>query len=281
MQVLPLSDSFGIAVRDIDLSRTFTDAEFDIIHRLFVNHKLVCFKDQSLSAADQIAFSQRFGPLEVHVLSQYNHPDHPEIFRLSNRVVDGKPMGISDGGSYWHSDLAFQVQPAKATILNALEIPAEGGDTLFIDMEAAYNALSDEWKARLDGLRAIHRYRPRATTDGQTTQVKMTEEQKQKTPDVDHPLIRTNPDTGRKAIFAHPGMTVEIVGLGKAESDEILEFLFAHTIQPQFRYDFRWSPGDVVMWDNRSTMHSATTRDLPAGQHRTLYRTTVQGERPI
>lgn len=281
MQVLPLSGSFGIEVRDIDLSRNFTDAEFDVIHRLFVDHKLVCFKDQSLSAADQIAFSQRFGPLEVHVLAQYNHPDHPEIFRLSNRVVDGKPMGISDGGSYWHSDLAFQVQPAKATILNALEIPPEGGDTLFIDMEAAYNALSDAWKARLDGLRAIHRYRPRATTDGQTTQVKMTEEQKQKTPDVDHPLIRTNPDTGRKAIFAHPGMTVEVVGLDKAASDEILEFLFAHTIQPQFRYDFRWSPGDVVMWDNRSTMHSATTRDLPAGQHRTLYRTTVQGERPI
>ncbi|TMS57168.1 TauD/TfdA family dioxygenase [Imbroritus primus] len=281
MQVLPLSGSFGIEVRDIDLSRNFTEAEFDVIHRLFVDHKLVCFKDQSLSAADQIAFSRRFGPLEVHVLTQYNHPDHPEIFRLSNRVVDGKPMGISDGGSYWHSDLAFQVQPAKATILNALEIPPEGGDTLFIDMEAAYNALSDEWKARLEGLRAIHRYRPRATTDGQTTQVKMTEEQKQKTPDVDHPLIRTNPDTGRKAIFAHPGMTVEVVGLDKAESDEILEFLFAHTIQPQFRYDFRWSPGDVVMWDNRSTMHSATTRDLPAGQHRTLYRTTVQGERPI
>lgn len=281
MQVLPLSGSFGIEVRDIDLSRNFTDAEFDVIHRLFVDHKLVCFKDQSLSAADQIAFSQRFGPLEVHVLAQYNHPDHPEIFRLSNRVVDGKPMGISDGGSYWHSDLAFQVQPAKATILNALEIPPEGGDTLFIDMEAAYNALSDAWKARLDGLRAIHRYRPRTTTDGQTTQVKMTEEQKQKTPDVDHPLIRTNPDTGRKAIFAHPGMTVEVVGLDKAASDEILEFLFAHTIQPQFRYDFRWSPGDVVMWDNRSTMHSATTRDLPAGQHRTLYRTTVQGERPI
>ena len=109
----------------------------------------------------------------------------------------------------------------------------------------------------------------------------MTEEQKQKTPDVDHPLIRTNPDTGRKAIFAHPGMTVEILGLPKAESDEILQFLFAHTVKPQFRYDFRWSPGDVVMWDNRSTMHSATTRDLPAGQHRTLYRTTVQGERPI
>ncbi|WP_428852197.1 TauD/TfdA dioxygenase family protein [Imbroritus primus] len=281
MQVLPLSGSFGIEVRDIDLSRNFTEAEFDVIHRLFVDHKLVCFKDQSLSAADQIAFSRRFGPLEVHVLTQYNHPDYPEIFRLSNRVVDGKPMGISDGGSYWHSDLAFQVQPAKATILNALEIPSEGGDTLFIDMEAAYNALSDEWKARLEGLRAIHRYRPRATTDGQTTQVKMTEEQKQKTPDVDHPLIRTNPDTGRKAIFAHPGMTVEVVGLDKAESDEILEFLFAHTIQPQFRYDFCWSPGDVVMWDNRSTMHSATTRDLPAGQHRTLYRTTVQGERPI
>lgn len=281
MQVLPLSGSFGAEVRDIDLSRNFTDEEFDVIHRVFVDNKLVCFKDQALSAADQIAFSQRFGPLEVHLLTQYNHPDHPEIFRLSNRVVDGKPMGISDGGSYWHSDFAFQEQPAKATLLNALEIPPEGGDTLFVDMEAAYAALAAEWKERLHGLRAIHRYRRKPATDGQTTQVALTDAQKQQTPDVDHPLIRTNPDTGRKAIFAHPGMTAEVVGLSKAESDEILEFLFAHTIQPQFRYDFRWSPGDVVMWDNRSTMHSATTRNLPAGQHRTLYRTTVRGERPI
>jgi taurine dioxygenase len=281
MQVSPLSERFGAALSGIDLSRELSQDEFDHIHRLFVDHKLLCFKNQSLPAAAQIAFSRRFGPLEVHLLSQYNHPEHPEIFRLSNRVVDGQPQGIADGGSYWHSDLAFQECPAKATILNALEIPAEGGDTLFADMEAAYEALSDEWKQRLDGLQAVHRYRKRQSAQEQGTRVELTAQQKAQTPDVVHPLVRTNPDTGRKAIFAHPGMTAEIVGLPAEESDRILNFLFEHTVKPQFRFDFRWSPGDVVMWDNRSTMHSATTRDLPAGQYRSLYRTTVRGERPV
>jgi len=281
MQITALSPRFGIAIEGVDLNQAMSDDEFAHIHHLFVDNKLVCFKGQSLSAPGQIEFSKRFGPLEIHLLTQYNHPDHPEIFRLSNRVVDGKPQGISDGGSYWHSDFAFQEHPAKATILNALEIPPEGGDTLFVDMEAAYEALSPEWKARLQGLRAVHRYRRNKSADGQSTKVELNESQKAQTPDVVHPLIRTNPDTGRKAIFAHKGMTAEIVGLSAQESDEILNFLFEHTIQPEFRYDFRWSPGDVVMWDNRSTMHSATTRNLPAGQYRSLYRTTVRGERPV
>jgi len=281
MQVTPLSPRFGIAIEGIDLNAPLSDDAFAELHKLFVDNKLVCFKNQALSAKGQIAFSKRFGPLEVHVLTQYNHPDHPEIFRLSNRVVDGKPLGIADGGSYWHSDLAFQEYPAKATILNALEVPPEGGDTLFADMEAAYEALSPEWKARLEGLRAVHRYRRKPTSNDQSTRVELNEEQKAKTPDVVHPLIRTNPDTGRRAIFAHPGMTAEIVGLPAQEGDDILNYLFEHTVLPEFRHDFRWSPGDVVMWDNRSTMHSATTRNLPAGQYRTLYRTTVRGERPV
>lgn len=222
MQISPLSERFGVAIDGIDLGSALDPEAFDRLHRLFVDHKLVCFKNQSLSAEAQIAFSRRFGPLEVHILSQYNHPEHPEIFRLSNRVVDGKPMGISDGGSYWHSDLAFQEQPAKATILNALEIPPEGGDTLFVNMEAAYEALSDEWKQRLQGLQAVHRYRRRQTTDGQSTQVELNDAQKNQTPDVVHPLIRTNPDTGRQSIFAHKGMTAEIVGLPREESDRIL-----------------------------------------------------------
>jgi taurine dioxygenase len=281
MQITPLSPRFGIAIEGVDLNQAFSDNAFAEIHKLFVDNKLVCFKNQSLSAEGQIAFSKRFGPLEVHLLTQYNHPDHPEIFRLSNRVVDGKPMGIADGGSYWHSDLAFQECPAKATILNALEIPPEGGDTLFANMEAAYEALSPEWKSRLEGLQAVHRYRRKQNVENQSTRVELNDQQKAQTPDVVHPLIRTNPDTGRRAIFAHPGMTAEIVGLPIEESNAILEFLFDHCVRPEFRYDFQWSPGDVVMWDNRATMHSATTRDLPPGQYRSLYRTTVRGERPV
>lgn len=281
MQVTALSPRFGISIEGVDLNRPLNEDEFAHVYRLFADNKLVCFKNQSLSAAGQIEFSKRFGPLEVHLLTQYNHPDHPEIFRLSNRIVDGKPMGIADGGSYWHSDFAFKEQPAKATILNAIEIPPEGGDTLFVDMEAAYEALSAQWKERLQGLGAVHRYRRNKAAAGQSTKVELSETQKTQTPDVVHPLIRTNPDTGRQSIFAHKGMTAEIVGLSASESDEILSFLFQHTIQPEFRYDFRWSPGDVVMWDNRSTMHSATTSNLPAGQYRSLYRTTVRGERPV
>lgn len=281
MQFRPLSASLGASVHDIDLSAPMDDDTFEAIHRAFLDRKLLAFKNQSLPAADQITFSRRFGPLMVHVLAQYNHPEHPEIFRLSNRVVDGVAQGIADGGSYWHSDFAFHEKPAKATLLNALEIPAEGGDTLFVDMEAAWNALPEAERIRLRPLKAVHRYRKRSDTTEQTTRVELTEAQRRQTPDVIHPLIRTNGESGRLAIFAHPGMTAEIVGLPPAESREILEGLFAHCVRDEFRYAYRWSPGDVVIWDNRSTMHSATTRSLPAGAHRTLYRTTMQGERPV
>ena len=280
MQIRPLSDHLGAEVRGLDLSAPLSDEQFADVHRTFIDHKMLCFKEQSLSARAQVDFSRRFGPLMVHVLTQYNHPEFPEIFRLSNRVIDGVPQGIADGGSYWHSDFAFFEKPAKATLLNAIEIPAEGGNTLFANMEAAWEALPAEQQRRLRPLKAVHRYRKRSDTTEQTTRVELTEAQRQQTPDVVHPLIRTNGDSGRLAIFAHPGMTAEIVGLPEAESRALLDELFAHCTRPEFRYEFRWSAGDVVIWDNRSTMHSATTRELPAGVHRSLLRTTMQGERP-
>ena len=281
MQISPLSSEFGSSISGLDLSENFNELGFAELHKLFVDRKFLVFKNQKLSPESQINFSKRFGPLVIHVLEQYNHPKYPEIFRLSNRVTDGVPMGISDGGSYWHSDFAFHEKPAKTTILNAIEIPKGGGNTLFADMESAYQALSDDWKKKLSGLKAIHRYRKRSTGDLQTTQVNLSEEQKKNTPDVIHPLIRTNPDSGKKAIFAHPGMTAEVVDLPLKEGQEILDYLFSYTISPEFQFEFSWSVGDVVMWDNRSTMHSATTRNLPSDQYRTIYRTTVRGERPI
>ncbi len=280
MEIRPLSDHLGAEIRGLDLSVPLSDEQFADVHRAFIDHKLLCFKAQTLSPQAQVDFSRRFGPLMVHVLAQYNHPEFPEIVRLSNRVVDGVPQGIAAGGSYWHSDFAFQERPAKATLLNAIEIPAEGGNTLFANMEAAWQALPPDQQARLRPLKAVHRYRRRADTTEQTTRVELTEAQRQQTPDVVHPLIRANGDSGRLAIFAHPGMTAEIVGMPADESRALLDALFAHCIRPEFRYEFRWSPGDVVIWDNRSTMHSATTRELPAGVYRSLLRTTMQGERP-
>lgn len=281
MQVESLSSVMGAEVRSVDLNRSFSGEEFAAIERVFLDHLLVVFKDQRLTAEKQVEFSARFGQLDIHVLTQYNHPQHPEVFVLSNVVVDGKPIGIADGGSYWHSDFAFKERPAKATLLNAQEIPAAGGNTLFVNMYAAYEGLSDEWKARLAPLQVIHRYRAFEKKKEQGTRVQLTEEQKKATPDVIHPLVRTHPQTGRKALFVHPGMSAAIVGLPEAESDAILEYLFAHCVQDEYVFTFQWSPGDVVVWDNRCTMHKATTRDLPAHLHRTIYRTTVLGERPV
>ena len=280
MQVTPLSPLIGAAVRGIDLE-TLDDAGFAAVNDAFLRHQLLVFKAQSLSPEGQLRFSRRLGPLDIHVLAQYNHPEHPEIFVLSNEVKNGVPAGIADGGSYWHSDFAFRECPAKATVLNAQVIPPQGGNTLFINMYLAYEELDPEMKARLQDLQAVHRYRRKSTDADKGTRVVMNASQLAETPDVQHPIARTHPETGRKALYVHPGMTAEVAGWSDAESKELLEQLFAHCTQEKYQYALEWSPGDVVMWDNRCVMHKATTRELPASMRRTIYRTTVMGERPV
>lgn len=278
MQVTQLAPVIGAEIRGIDLER-LDDEGFDALYRAFLQHQLLVIRDQSLSPAQQVALTQRFGEPDIHVLRQYNHPQHPEIFVLSNRKVDGKPLGIDDGGSYWHSDFAFKECPAKATLLNAQEIPPTGGTTHFANMYSAYDSLPDAWKTRLAGLSAIHRYRP-SGRGNETTRVVLDETQRRETPDVTHPVVRTHPETGRQALFVHPGMTAEIAGLPAEESEQILSFLFAHSTSAAHTFEFVWRHGDVVIWDNRCTMHKATTRELPAHLHRTIFRTTVRGDRP-
>jgi len=280
MQANPLSDLIGAEVRGVDLE-TLDAGGFEAVNALFLRHQLLVFKDQHLSPEGQLRFSRRLGELDIHVLAQYNHPDYPEIFVLSNEVKNGVPAGIADGGSYWHSDFAFRECPAKATILNAQLIPPEGGNTLFVNMYRAYEELDEATKSRLAGLRAIHRYRRRNTKADEGTRVAMDAGQLAQTPDVEHPIVRTHPETGRKALFVHPGMTAEVAGWGEAESQELLDRLFAHSTQEQYQYALQWEPGDVVMWDNRCVMHKATTRQLPPSMRRTIYRTTVMGERPF
>ena len=148
-------------------------------------------------------------------------------------------------------------------------------------MYRAYDTLDDAIKAQLDGLKAVHRYRPRSSRADEGTRVVMDAAQLAETPDVEHPIARTHPETGRKALYVHPGMTAEVAGWGAEDSRELLERLFAHCTQPESQYALQWSPGDVVMWDNRCVMHKATTRELPASLRRTIYRTTVMGERPV
>ncbi len=280
MKANSLGALIGAEVRDVDLE-TLDETGFDAVNELFLRHQLLVFKEQQLSPEGQLRFSRRLGQLDIHVLAQYNHPDYPEIFVLSNELKNGVPAGIADGGSYWHSDFAFRECPAKATILNAQVIPPEGGNTLFINMYQAYDDLDDATKSQLAGLRAIHRYRRKNTGAEEGTRVAMDAGQLAETPDVEHPIVRTHPETGRKALFVHPGMTAEVCGWGETESRELLDTLFEHSTREASQYALQWEPGDVVMWDNRCVMHKATTRQLPASMRRTIYRTTVMGERPF
>lgn len=280
MQVTPLSSNLGAEIVGIDLEG-INDDSFDQVNRLVLDHQLVVFRNQSLSPEGQLRLSRRFGPLDIHPLTQYNHPQYPEIFVLSNEVKDGKPVGITDGGSYWHSDFAFRERPAKVTMLNAQKIPGSGGATLFVNMYQTYDELGQEAKAAVQDRRAVHRYRKKADPGSETTRVVMTAEQLAATPDVDHPIVRTHPETGRKALFAHPGITVKILGMDDESGGALLGRIFDHCTQEKYQYAYQWRPGDVVLWDNRCVMHKATTGVVAVKEPRTIFRTTIMGDKPF
>ncbi|MFQ5765843.1 MAG: TauD/TfdA dioxygenase family protein, partial [Rhodospirillales bacterium] len=208
--------------------------------------------------------------LEPHLFEHFHHPETPLVMVLSNRTEDGKPKGMADAGTFWHSDVSYKPNPAKATVLYAVEVPEEGGDTLFCDLMAAYEALPAAMKARLDGLKAVHDYGhvPRDVFD----RLDMTPP-----PDCVHPVVRTHPETGRKAIYVNPAYVVRIEGLPEDESEALKREIFDHCLQDRFRLRYAWRAGDVVAWDNAALMHSATTKDLDPTKHRTLWRTTISG----
>jgi len=272
MTMTNLHDHVGADVAGIDLAHPVDDATFAEIEQAFYQKSVLVFRGQNLPPDAQIAFSRRFGSLEVHILHQFQLTGHPEVLVLSNKTdAEGKAVGLVDAGRYWHTDVSFTEVPSMGSFLYAVEIPPEGGDTLFASQFAAYDALPEEWKARLAGLKGLHGL-------NKTTAPKFTDTQLALVKGVEHPLVRTHPATGRKALYA--GVFVDrVLGVSVAESDDILDFLRDHWAREDFVYRHRWQVGDLVMWDNRSILHHATPFD---GQYiRHMHRTTVEGERPI
>jgi taurine dioxygenase len=271
----------GARISGVDLRRV-DDAAWRVIHRTFLDAHLVAFPGQQLTPEELMDFSRRFGPLESHVLTEFHHIQHPQIMMLSNVVENGKAKGLADAGSYWHSDLSYKARPSRVTVLYGVEIPDEGGDTLFCNLEAAYADLPPEMKRRLEGLKAEHNYAYRSNKLAAELGFRkpLTEQQLKETPTVVHPVVRTNPDTGRKAIYINPGFTVRILGMPEAESAALMQQIFDHCLQPQYRYDYKWHVSDVALWDNAAVMHHATTRELPPSKRRTLWRTIVSGTEP-
>lgn len=279
IDVRPLSSAMGAEVRGVDLARPLTGAVWNGIRDAFRSYLLLSFPDQSLNETQQIAFSRRFGQLQVHVLDQYRHPEFPEIYLLSN--VDrrsGATIGHhpDKGTLVWHSDLSFQRCPALATMLYGLEVPRTGGDTLFADMYAAYDALAETMRKHLAGLRATHDLDFSRQRAGERP---MTDRQRRAAPPVDHPMVRTHPETGRRSLYISHHVS-RIDGMSDEESQRLLAELMAHATSDRFVYRHQWRKHDLVVWDNRCTMHRATEYD-PTAERRIMHRTVVLGDIPV
>ncbi len=271
-----LSPVLGAEAVGVDLASPMSDAEFAELNRAWLDGDgVLVVRDQTLTPEEHVAFSRRLGELEVHVVGQFLLDGHPEIYRVSSKVdEDGRPMGNPESGRYWHSDLSYLDPPSKASLLYALELPPSGGDTMLAGMYAAYDSLSPSMKGLLEGLTAMHDlgHVGRLFSTGGPSP-----EQTARTPPVEHPVVRTHPETGRKALFVNPGFTTRIVQLAGPESDALLEFLFAHATKPEFVYRHRWRLRDLLIWDNRCTLHHAV-HDFHGTGHRHMHRTTVLGE---
>ena len=265
-----LSPTFGAEVLDCQLSGSPSGPGVIAIRELWAEHKLLLFRNQSFDEAALVGFSSEFGDLEIHVREEYLSPEHPEILYVSNIEQEGRRIGIlSDTEVGWHYDQIYLPRPAVGSLLMADTLPPEGGNTEFADMSAAWNALPEQTRAKLDGCLANQSYE----AFNQSYSVPTNNKQKARSPDIHHPIARTHPVTGRKALYLCPGMTTDIVGWDPQESADMLAFLFDWTTRPEFVYSHAWQPGDALMWDNACTMHR---RDPFDPQHpRLMKRTTI------
>ncbi|MDH3580135.1 MAG: TauD/TfdA family dioxygenase [Hyphomicrobiales bacterium] len=281
ISVRRLSGSIGAEISGVSLSQTCSNQEFDTIHRAFLDHSVLVFRDQQLEPDELAAFSKQFGRLEQHVLKQFAHPDNPDVFLISNVKEQGKPIGAIRAGQYWHTDCSYMAKPTMASILNALEVPSYGGDTMFASMAEAYDELSETMQKFLAGLTAVHDYTNAYDTffAKVADRPPLSEEERAQVPPVTHPVIRTHPETGRKVLFVNPGFTRHIVELSDGESRAVLDYLFEHARQPHFIYRHRWEPHDLVIWDNRSTWHLAIA-DYDMKERRHFHRTSIAGDAP-
>jgi taurine dioxygenase len=268
--VRPLSPAIGAEIIGVDLSQPIDEATKQKMLDIWHDNLVILLRDQNLDEDSHVRFADAFGePAKVSSGRSFSKK-HPSVMLISNIRENGEAIGaLPDGEMHFHTDQCHQPRPAKATILYAMEIPREGGDTLFANAYLAYETLPDEIKAKIDGRRALNAYEKDTTVRANNYENGAASW---------HPIVRTHPATGRKALYVNRLMTREIEGLPKAESERILDFLFDHQEQAKFVYGHKWRPGDVLMWDNRCSLHART--DFSAGERRLLRRVTILGEVP-
>ena len=285
ISVKPLPGPFGAEIEGVDLSRDVSEDDMRAILRAFHEHKVIVLRGQRLAFEHFDAFTKQFGAQKPHFLDHLRMRGHPAILMLSNIFENGKPIGVYEGAAFWHTDVAYEDPPNSATIVYSIERPQGGCPTEFADQVAAYAALPDSMKQRIDGRTVIHHYGNRADMDENSpySAERLTPEQKKRVKNVHMPLVRTHPVTGRKALYGVAGSSFGIVGWPEDEAISLLDELARHATQPQFTTRHDYEVGDVAAWDTFQTLHKAQAQKPATGAHdrRLLWRVSVTGLPPL
>ena len=276
--VRPLTPHLGAEISGVELAGDLADSVFRALYQAFLRYQVLLFPPQDLPPGRQVGLARRFGEVQIHVMNQYHADGYPELYRLSNLDENGKPHGRhpDKGTLAWHTDGSWQRVTGQATIIYGEVMPSIGGETHFCDMYGAYERLSAAWKSRVAGLRAVHNLDfSRTRRHGEEP---LTEAQRLAKPPVDHPVVRTHHETGRRCLYL--GDHAEYIqGMPYAEGRALIEELNALAVHPDLTYEHRWRPRELILWDNRCVMHRATAYDA-ATQGRVIRRCTVLGEVP-
>ncbi|MFN7754192.1 MAG: TauD/TfdA dioxygenase family protein [Pseudomonadota bacterium] len=273
IRIRKLSYALGAQIEGLDLTRPIGESEFGEVHRAFLEHGVLLLRGQRVDREQHIAFSRHFGELDRHdSLPRDRDPDHPELLMVTNRErTDGQPSNSRYTGQLWHSDMSFTLVPSLGSLLRAVEVPPVGGDTMFANMTAAYDALSPGMKRLIDGLHGVHQ--PERKGADQAPQ--WAEQNRRLNPPVAQPVVRVHPETGRRALYIGEKVR-RFESMTEEESQPIIRYLLQHATRPQFLYRHQWQRDDILVWDNRCTMHIALG-DYEQALERHMERTTVLG----
>ena len=277
-EVIPLNAPLGARIEGLDRRRANERETAVMLNRALAEHLLVIVPGECMTPEETREFSRAFGRPQKQLLRYKRSGDVPDVsVMVSTIMADGTTDKTAIRAEDWHTDDSYFAVPAKATLLHSIEIPSHGGSTWFCNMHSVFEALPEATRKRIDGMRAIHGYdTPRARNRPSAR----TPEEIAETPDVEHPLVRTHPETGRKSLYLNPNRLDRIVGLPRAESDALLDELADEARKPRHHHGHVWSAGDVVVWDNRATMHRVVI-DYPVGEKRIMHRVLIEGDRPF